>query len=138
MAARNAIEGVALLVADGKPAQAVGIGGEVSPGVSLKEVHPLYVLLSDSGVLRRVELPDAAKMGKNEGVSYAPPQDAPQPPGGSRMTGPQTPIPLGANPNIAPQEPPQQPQQPIQPPQSGMTQQPPGMPPPPNGGQNKI
>ncbi len=54
-------ESVAILSADGKPAQAIAIGAEVLPGVSVKEVHGQYVLLSDAGVIKRVELPESAK-----------------------------------------------------------------------------
>lgn len=54
-------ESVAILSADGKPAQAIALGAEVVPGVSVKEVHAQYVLLSDSGVIKRVELPESAK-----------------------------------------------------------------------------
>jgi general secretion pathway protein C len=59
--AKAAQESVALLSADGKPAQAIAIGAEVAPGVTVKEVHAQYVLLSESGVIKRVELPESAK-----------------------------------------------------------------------------
>ena len=52
-------ESVAILSADGKPAQAIAVGAEVMPGVSVKEVHAQYVLLSDAGVIKRVELPES-------------------------------------------------------------------------------
>ena len=54
-------ESVAILSADGKPAQAIAVGAEVQPGVTVKEVHAQYVLLSDAGVIKRVELPESAK-----------------------------------------------------------------------------
>ena len=54
-------ESVAILSADGKPAQAIAVGAEVVPGVSVKEVHAQYVLLSDAGVIKRVELPESAQ-----------------------------------------------------------------------------
>jgi general secretion pathway protein C len=54
--AANARESVAIIAADGKPAQAVWINGELQPGVTVKEVHRQYVLLSEGGVTRRVEL----------------------------------------------------------------------------------
>src|SRR4051812_39950590 len=47
--ASNGVDSVALLSADGKPAQAYGIGMEVAPGVKVKEVHPKYVMISDGG-----------------------------------------------------------------------------------------
>lgn len=54
-------DSVAILVADGNPAKAVRIGREVSPGVVVQEVHPRYVMLSDSGVARRVDLAQDAR-----------------------------------------------------------------------------
>lgn len=54
-------DSVAILSADGKPAQAVSVGLEVVPGVTVKEVHREYVLLSEGGALKRVELPESAK-----------------------------------------------------------------------------
>lgn len=47
---------VAILSVDGKPARAVAAGAELTPGVVVREVHPQYVLLSESGVIQRVEL----------------------------------------------------------------------------------
>ncbi len=49
-------QGVAILSADNKPTQAVPVGREVVPGVTVKEVHPKYVLLSEGGVIKRVDL----------------------------------------------------------------------------------
>lgn len=54
-------DSVAIISADGKPAQAVRVGSELSPGVSVKEVQRDYVLLSDGGATKRVELPESAK-----------------------------------------------------------------------------
>ena len=59
--ASNATESVAILAANGKPAQAVRANEEVLPGVTVKEVHDRYVLLSEGGVIKRVELPANAK-----------------------------------------------------------------------------
>jgi general secretion pathway protein C len=42
---------------DGKPAQAFRANSEIAPGVTVKEVQPDHVVLSDNGVPRRVELP---------------------------------------------------------------------------------
>lgn len=53
----NARESVAIIAADGKPAQAVWLNSELQPGVTVKEVHRQFVLLSDGGVMRRLELP---------------------------------------------------------------------------------
>lgn len=56
VAAARSDDSVAILSADGKPAKAVAAGGELTPGVIVREVHPQYVLLSESGVVKRVEL----------------------------------------------------------------------------------
>ncbi len=45
-----------ILVADGQPPKAVRIGREIAPGVTVAEVHRRYVMLSDGGVMKRVEL----------------------------------------------------------------------------------
>jgi general secretion pathway protein C len=57
----SADESIAILSANGKPALAVRVDAEVAPGVTVKEVHRNYVLLSDSGAVKRVELPENAK-----------------------------------------------------------------------------
>ena len=49
-------DSVAILVADGQPPQALKVGKELAPGVTISEVHPRYVMLSDGGVMKRVEL----------------------------------------------------------------------------------
>ena len=75
--AANGRESVAILSADGKPAQAVGLNTEFQPGVSVREVHAQYILLSEGGVMKRVTLPDAAKA---IGQELAPPSLPPLPP----------------------------------------------------------
>lgn len=59
--AGNAAESIAILAAGGKPAQVVKINEEVAPGVKVTEVHPRYVLLSEGGMVKRVELPEDLK-----------------------------------------------------------------------------
>jgi general secretion pathway protein C len=59
--AGNAAESIAILAAGGKPAQVVKANEEVAPGVKVTEVHPRYVLLSEEGVVKRVELPEDMK-----------------------------------------------------------------------------
>ncbi len=54
-------ESVAILAANGKPAQSVRVNSEVLPGVVLKEVNKRYVLLSEHGVIKSVALPETAK-----------------------------------------------------------------------------
>lgn len=53
-------EGVAILVEDGKPAFAVGIGQQAAPGVTVTEIHQRYVMLDMSGKPTRLDLPAAA------------------------------------------------------------------------------
>jgi general secretion pathway protein C len=68
---------VAIIVAEGSPPKALVVGKELSPGITLAEVHARYVMLSDNGVMKRIDLaPDtkgAAPMG-------GAPSDNPPPP----------------------------------------------------------
>ena len=57
--ARKPGDSVAIIAAEGKPPQAMRVGAEVVPGVTLKDVQPQYVVIAESGRERRVELPDA-------------------------------------------------------------------------------
>lgn len=59
--AGNPAESIAILAANGKPAQSVRTNEEVMPGVTVKEVQHNYVLLSEGGVIKRVELPEKTK-----------------------------------------------------------------------------
>jgi general secretion pathway protein C len=59
--ASNPNESVAILVANGKKPQAVRTNAEVLPGVTVKEVQRDHVLLSEGGVIKRVELPRDAR-----------------------------------------------------------------------------
>lgn len=125
--AGNAIESVAILSADGKPALAVGVNREVSPGVTVREVHGQYVLLNEGGVTKRVELPEGVKpqLGRVEnsvgGVAMPPPimqQTAPLMP--PTVVNPQA---MGIPPNIGTAAPMNQlspGEAPIQPPQGDM------------------
>jgi general secretion pathway protein C len=56
IAAGDGKRSAAIMVIDGKQPQAVPVGAAVAPGVLLAEVHPKYVLLSEGGVIKRVEL----------------------------------------------------------------------------------
>lgn len=56
--AGNPADSVAILAADGKPAQAVRANAELQPGIKVKEVNRRYVVLLDNGVEKRVELPE--------------------------------------------------------------------------------
>lgn len=64
-----------IIVADGAPPVAVRIGREIAPGVVVQEVHAKYVMLSDGGVLKRVEL--AADTPSAGGASAPPPAPVP-------------------------------------------------------------
>lgn len=100
--AANPRESVAIIAADGKPPQAIWLNGEIQPGVTVKEVNRQYVLLSDGGVTRRVELP------KNAG-----------PVAGAEAPVPVQPMPAGMandfNPGMQQQPPPAPPQAPTVP-----------------------
>jgi general secretion pathway protein C len=110
-------ESIAILSADGKPAQAVRANAEIIPGVVVKEVHARYVLLSEGGAIKRVELPEGAK--GQGGVENVPPPPGPGFPPIAPQSAPQ---------NV--QEQPQPPQQPAIP-SMGV---PPGMSAPNQGG----
>jgi len=69
--ASNPAESVAILAANGKPAQAIMTNAEVMPGVTLKEVNRRYVLLSEGGVIKQVELPEGMKAAR-VGTDWAP------------------------------------------------------------------
>jgi len=58
--AKKAAESLAIVVANGKPAQTIALNAEIAPGIVLKEVADRYVTISESGVLRRVTLPENA------------------------------------------------------------------------------
>ena len=99
-----------ILVADGQPPKAVRVGREIAPGVTVAEVHRRYVMLSDGGVMKRVELapdtgqstsimPPEPRMQQQMPQAAAPamePQTAPgvvsvPPPGGGPQGTPTTP-----------------------------------------------
>jgi len=86
----NAAESVAILAADGKPAEAIRTNAEIVPGVTIKEVHSQYVLLLENGVVKRVELPVAA--GHSDapigGAPSAGPMVTPNMPSGMAQQGP--------------------------------------------------
>ena len=80
-----------ILVADGQPPKAVRVGREIAPGVTVAEVHRRYVMLSDGGVMKRVELaPDTG-----QSTSIMPPEP--------RVMPEQMPQPMTAAPGVEPQ-----------------------------------
>ena len=67
----------AILSADGKPSQTIAVGRELSQGVILKEVHETYIVISEVGLIKRVELPQptpiaGGQMGFQAGVQRSP------------------------------------------------------------------
>lgn len=113
---------VAILVADGQPAKAFPVGKELSAGVVVKEVHPRYVVLSEGGILKRIELAVDAKPPADMAAPL--PMEAPPPPAYPQQGQPQQPLPQTQQERPLPQSPPQQPQQ--EPPQGpGQEQEPP-------------
>jgi general secretion pathway protein C len=76
-------DSVAILVADGAPAKALKVGREISPGVKLVEVYPRYVMLSDGGAMKRVDLAQDTKPAAAMGgaPNNAPPANLPPPTG---------------------------------------------------------
>ena len=54
-------DSVAIIVAEGSPPKALKVGKELTSGVTLAEVHPRYVMLSDGGVMKRLDLATDAK-----------------------------------------------------------------------------
>ena len=53
-------QSVAIIAVDGKPPQAYPMKTELNPGVTLEQVFANYVLLSDNGVSKRIDLPQDA------------------------------------------------------------------------------
>ena len=62
-------ESVAILSFNGKPAQAVRTNAEIAHDVTLKEVNRRYVLLSEGGAVKKIELPEGAKAKMKAGQS---------------------------------------------------------------------
>jgi general secretion pathway protein C len=74
-------DSAAILVADGQPPKALKVGGEVAPGVTVREVHPRYVMLAEGGVMKRIDLATDDKAAASMGASpvYDPNQQPVQP-----------------------------------------------------------
>lgn len=56
----NPRDSVAIISADGKPAQAFRVETEIAPGVTVKEVYRGYVVIAEGGTTKRIELPEDA------------------------------------------------------------------------------
>jgi general secretion pathway protein C len=105
---------VAIIVAEGSPPKALKVGHELAPGVKLAEVHPRYVMLSDGGVMKRVDLATDAKAaapmgGPPGGAPGNAPGNAPGGvPGGAPQQNPQQNFPQPQQITVAPATQPQQ------------------------------
>ena len=53
-------ESVAIISIDNAPARAIGIAAEFQPGMTMREVHHQYVLITDNGATKRIDLPVVA------------------------------------------------------------------------------
>ncbi len=98
-------ESVAIIVAEGSPPKALRVGKELVAGITLAEVHPRYVMLSDGGVMKRLDLatdtrPAAAMGAVGQGSAAAAAMPANLPPGAPV---PEPPM----SPGAVPQQPPQ-------------------------------
>jgi len=49
-------DSAAIIAVNGQPAVALAVGREVAPGVTVQEIHAKHVLLSEGGVIKRVDL----------------------------------------------------------------------------------
>jgi general secretion pathway protein C len=97
-------DSVAIIVAEGSPPKALRVGKELVPGITLAEVHPRYVMLSDGGVMKRLDLAADTK--------------AAAPMAGPGVPGSAAPMPANLAPGAAVPEPPMAPgaiQQPVPP-----------------------
>jgi general secretion pathway protein C len=82
---------VAIIVADGSPPKALRLGKELSPGITLAEVYPRYVMLSDGGAMKRLDLAADAKPAAPMG---GPPAPAPAAAAMGTPVAPQQPPPI--------------------------------------------
>jgi general secretion pathway protein C len=73
-------DSVAIIVAEGSPPMALKVGKELVPGVKLAEVHQRYVMLSDGGVMKRIDLPADTRSASVNGGGV--PAGGSAPPGG--------------------------------------------------------
>jgi general secretion pathway protein C len=116
VASGTAKDSVAIISADGKPPQAIRANMEIEPGVKVQEIHRTYVLLSEGGVSKRVELPQDAKSESGADVATRSPMPTRPTPGQPQSAADMR---RAAMMNQAPQPqpamPPPQPAQPAQP-----------------------
>ena len=67
-------DSAAILVADGQPPKALKVGGEIAPGITVREVHARYVMLAEGGVLKRIDLAADDKAAASMGLPADPNQ----------------------------------------------------------------
>ncbi|KQW90271.1 hypothetical protein ASC94_21355 [Massilia sp. Root418] len=99
VAAANGRGSVAIIAVDGQPGKAYPVGAEVASNVKVQEVQGLYVVLSEGGIQKRLDLPPP-ESASSSSATAAP---LPMPP----VQQPAPPAPQPAPP--APQPPPQMP-----------------------------
>jgi len=90
-------DSVAIVVAEGQPPKALKVGRELAPGVSISEVHPRYIMLSEGGIMKRIDLAADTKPAIALSGGAAAPMALPQ-----QMGRPQL-APVGALPTTEPQ-----------------------------------
>ena len=93
-----ASDSAAILSADGKPSQTIGVGKELSPGVVLKEVHGTFIVISEGGLIKRVELPQPTPISGSQMGFQAGAQRAPNTQQTNFMNGPTSQLPQQAQP----------------------------------------
>lgn len=92
-------DSAAIISVDGQPAMAYGQGREIAPGVIIKEVQAKYVMLSEGGALKRIELASDAVAGSAPSPSLLPSGAAAQ--AAPSMPQPVPPAPQTAAPHAA-------------------------------------
>lgn len=133
ISAKSGHGGTVVINTEGQPLQTLGVGGEVAPGVTIKEIHAQFVMLSDNGIEKRLPVPEAKPGAPSEGILSVQAD-----PNASRMTGPSLPqqqpmvVPQQVQAPVEPPQPPVSPQQ-IQAPQAAPQPGQPPIPPQPGG-----
>ncbi|WP_395403535.1 type II secretion system protein N [Pseudoduganella sp. UC29_106] len=79
VAAANGRGSAAIISADGQPAKAYGVGKEVAPGVTVKDVQPRFVTLMEGGIQKRLDLAVDEGSAANGVQPMLPPPSGPQP-----------------------------------------------------------
>ncbi len=95
-------DSVAIIAIEGKPPQAFRADTEVVPGVKVQEVHRQYVVLSEDGAMKRIELPAAARENQVNGIARRAPPLAPGQSGAAGTPAQTTPPQQAAQPQTAP------------------------------------